>query len=150
MDIGQAIEEWRKVVAQRKALDAMSKQIKEGVEAKLKAQILMYLDANNLNGVRSSDGFVSRTEKTHLEITDQEKFLSEQHALLMKSVHDSIPFGDNLILQRTPHKGFITELVRKRLGLSENEDLSDEKFNSISEQFGIRRVSEADLSFKSK
>ena len=42
-DITSLVEQWRAVVKQRKALDDLSKQLKNGPEAELRSKILMYM-----------------------------------------------------------------------------------------------------------
>lgn len=147
-NLNDLVEQWRAVVKQRRELDSLSKQLKEGPEADLVRRILMKLDMEDLPGAKTRHGFVTRTTKTHLEIADKEKFLQYQQQRMLDAATAAQPLSDVLLLQSTPLKSGIVELVQ---GIANTKDLSDEEFNRIAEPLmGIRRVSDADLSFKSK
>ncbi len=139
--ITDLVEQWRKVRAQRLELDNLSKQLKTGLEAQLRGQILMWLDSNELESARTEHGTASVTAKTHLEITDTEKFLKHMYDKMTQCLQEGRPLVDGLMLQQTPLKSYIQDYV--------GEKETDEEFNKVSETFGIRRVSDRDISFKS-
>lgn len=150
MNINQLIAKWRAVVKQRMELDRLSRELKNGVEADLKGQILAYLDLNDIPGVKSDVGFVTRTSKDHLEIRDLNKFLERQMEMFAEAKAAGRPVSDALILQKSPLKSEIASLVYEELGLTPGKDkIDDATFNRVADQYGLSRVSTADLSFRS-
>lgn len=146
-DINKVVEEWRAYRKQRLELDSLSKKIKEGPEAQLRGQILMWLDSHQLPGAKTQFGTVSITNKPHLEIENTEVMLRYMFQNMVKCLQENRPLSDALILQKTPLKSGITDLVRRQLGLSENDEVTDEQFNSVAQSFGVKRVSDKDISF---
>lgn len=149
LDINELVKQWRAVRKQRLELDDLSKQLKNGPEAKLRGQILMWLDVNNLPGVKTQHGTIGRTKKSHLEIKDIEAFLQFQFGELDNCKQNGKPLTDALILQKTPLKSGIIEHVQNILGIQDAGQLSDEEFNKVTTVFGIERVSAEDITFKS-
>lgn len=150
MQITELISQWRAVIKQRKELDDLSKKLKEGPEAQLKAQILTYLDTAGVTGTKTDAGTATRTYKNHLEITDMAVFLNYQLTLLKDCADKNVPLSDGLVLQKTPLKSGITDIVMRQLGKDpETDSITDDEFNATAAQMGIRRVSYADLHFKS-
>lgn len=150
MTINALIAKWRAVVKQRMELDRLSKELKNGIEADLKGQILAYLDINGIPGVKSDVGFVTRTAKDHLEIRDLNKFLERQMEMFAQAKAEGRPVSDALILQKSPLKSEISNLVFEELGLNPGKDkVDDNTFNTVAERYGLSRVSTADLSFRS-
>lgn len=145
MDITHIIEQWRAVVKQRKELDTLSKQLKEGPEQQYRNQILMYLDSLNVEGTKTRIGFVSKTRKSHIEITDMHKFLAFQMRKFQECVQEERPLEDGLFLQKIALKSGITALVEAEFG---GTVIDDEQFNMIASEFGVRRVSNTDITFK--
>ena len=148
-DLNTLVEEWRKVRQQRLELDDLSKKLKAGPEAELRARILMWLDSNNLPGAKTQHGTVSRTRKNHLEVTDTETFLRYMYDGMTQCINEGRPLADGLLVQKVPLKSGITEHVHERLGISDKDSTDDETFNSIANVFGITRVSVDDIAFKS-
>lgn len=150
MQITELIAQWRAVIRQRKELDDLSKKLKEGPEAQLKAQILTYLDTAGINGTKTDAGTATKTYKNHVEITDMERFLTYQLTMLKECNTQQRPLSDGLILQKTPLKSGIVDIVMRSLGKDPDADsVTDEEFNAAAADMGIRRVSYADLHFKS-
>lgn len=149
MNVNDLITQWRTVVKQRQELDRLSRELKVGPEAALKSQILMYLDSQNLPGVKSGVGTVSRTTKDHMEVTDLNVLLEKQYELFNKAKAEGRPLSDALLLQRTPVKAEITSYVLGMLGLDEKAKPTDDEFNAAADALGIRRVSTLELSFRS-
>ena len=145
-DINKVVEEWRAYRKQRLELDSLSKKIKEGPEAQLRGQILCGLTAINCPELRlSSHG--EHHQQAHLEIENTEAMLRYMFQNMVKCLQENRPLSDALILQKTPLKSGITDLVRRQLGLSENDEVTDEQFNSVAQSFGVKRVSDKDISF---
>lgn len=150
-NINELVAKWRAVVKQRSELDRLSKTLKNGLEADLKAQILMYLAANSLPGIKAEVGFVTQTQKEHLEIQDLEKFLQKQAALFDEARAKGRPLADALLLQRTPLRSEINSQVLQALSLSEKDKVDDNTYNTVATaSYGVRRVSVSDLSFRSR
>ncbi len=147
-DITSLVEQWRAVVKQRKALDDLSKQLKNGPEAELRSKILMYMDVQGMNGVKTACGTISRTTKNHLEMVDTEAFLRLQLQRMLTCLQEGRPLADALIMQKTPAKSNIFEMVKELTG-SGKETMTDDQFNAIAAGFGIKLVSDTDVSFKS-
>lgn len=149
VNINELVEQWRAVRKQRLELDDLSKKLKNGPEAELRAQVLMWLDSQNLPGVKTQHGTVSRTKKSHLEIRDIEAFLQFQFGNMENCKNEGKPLTDALVMQKTPLKSGILEHVQSVLGLDNLDSISDEEFNKIASTFGIERVSTEDITFKS-
>ncbi|MBQ3569588.1 MAG: hypothetical protein IJA20_02820 [Methanocorpusculum sp.] len=149
VDVNVLVEQWRTIRKQRLELDDLSKKLKNGPEAELRAQILMWLDSQNLPGVKTQHGTVSRTKKSHLEIRDIETFLQFQFGNMATCQQEGKPLTDALVMQKTPLKSGILEHVQQVLGLDNLDSISDEEFNKVASTFGIERVSTEDITFKS-
>lgn len=146
-NITEAVEKWREYRKSRLELEDLAKKIKNGPEAQMRAAILMYLDSQGMNGSKTAAGTVSKTSKDHLEVVDTEALLRFMLSNMITALKEGRPLADALILQKTPLKSGITELVRQRLDVDGATPLTDEQFNGIAAQFGIKRVSEPDISF---
>lgn len=144
-NINELVAQWRAIVKQRSELDRLSRELKNGPETELKAQIMMYLDTHDVPGIRSKIGFITRTKKVHVEIADMQTFLACQLERFQKAQEEGKPLADVLMLQKTAVRSEIDDLVTPSDALA----LSDDEYNAVAEKFGIRRVSRPDLSFKS-
>lgn len=143
------VKQWRVIVKQRQELDKLSKALRQGPEAEIKARILLYLDSHGMLGSKTSAGTVTRTDATHIELMDIEKFLNYQREQFNKAAEAGIPLADVLLLQRSPAKTMIGGMVANVLDINPGNKLTDAEYNAVTESIGIRRVSEPDLSFKS-
>lgn len=142
-NINDLTARWRAVVRQRQELDRLSRELKNGPEAELRSAIMMYLDSQNIPGVKTQFGYVSRTVKTHLEVTDSQALLDKQLDLLLAARESGHPLNDALIIQKTPAKVAFLE------HMGNSSQLADEEFNKLAAEYGIKRVTTADLSFRS-
>lgn len=146
--IANTIQQWRGLVKERLELEKLAKKIKEGPEAELRAQILMYLDANNMTGVKVEGGTISKTSKKHLEAEDMEKFLSVMLDMMLQAKTEGRPLVEGVLLQRTLLKSGITDWVKERLGV--NDDPTDDQFNAVAAELGVKRISENDITFRTR
>lgn len=145
-DITSLVSRWQKVTQQRKELDDLSKQLKEGPEAEYRQQIMMYLTANKLTGLKTSDGTIGVRTTRRVEITDLNKMCD----YMLKSMETASAKGmpaDALLFQKTAHKTAILDLLFKALGRDEKDGATDEELSKVAEELGCRVVSKADISF---
>lgn len=149
-DINAAVAQWRDIYKQRLNLESLGKKLKEGPEAELKASILMYLDAQGLKGAKVEGGTISRKASTRVEISDTEALCRYMFQRMIEALQQGKPLSDCLLLQKAAHKGEVTALVKAALGLDEKAEVSDEEFNAVAAQLGVRAVSKEDISFSTK
>lgn len=149
-NINELVEKWRAVREQRLELEKLTKKIAEGPEIELRGQILMYLDAQGLKGAKVNGGTISRRTTTHMQVDDIEaacKYMLENMGV---SLLENKPLADCLILQKTALKSAVTDIVKQSLGVSDDEDLTEEQFNNEAKKLGMKVVSKTDISFTSK
>lgn len=149
-DINAVVDEWRRVREQRLELEKLAKKITEGPEVELRGQILMYLDTQGLKGAKVNGGTISRRTTTHMQVDDIEascKYMLENMGV---SLLENKPLADCLILQKTALKSAVTDIVKQSLGITDDEDLTEEQFNNEAKKLGMKIVSKTDISFTSK
>lgn len=149
-DINAVVDEWRRVREQRLELEKLAKKITEGPEVELRGQILMYLDTQGLKGAKVNGGTISRRITTHMQVDDIEaacKYMLENMGV---SLLENKPLADCLILQKTALKSAVTDIVKQSLGITDDEDLTEEQFNNEAKKLGMKIVSKTDISFTSK
>lgn len=149
-DINAVVDEWRRVREQRLELEKLAKKIAEGPEVELRGQILMYLDTQGLKGAKVNGGTISRRTTTHMQVDDIEaacKYMLENMGV---SLLENKPLADCLILQKTAFKSAVTDIVKQSLGITDDEDLTEEQFNNEAKKLGMKVVSKTDISFTSK
>lgn len=149
-DINAVVDEWRRVREQRLELEKLAKKIAEGPEVELRGQILMYLDTQGLKGAKVNGGTISRRTTTHMQVDDIEaacKYMLENMGV---SLLENKPLADCLILQKTALKSAVTDIVKQSLGITDDEDLTEEQFNNEAKKLGMKIVSKTDISFTSK
>lgn len=149
-DINAVVDEWRRVREQRLELEKLAKKIAEGPEVELRGQILMYLDTQGLKGAKVNGGTISRRTTTHMQVDDIEaacKYMLENMGV---SLLENKPLADCLILQKTALKSAVTDIVKQSLGITDDEDLTEEQFNNEAKKLGMKVVSKTDISFTSK
>lgn len=149
-DINAVVDEWRRAREQRLELEKLAKKIAEGPEVELRGQILMYLDTQGLKGAKVNGGTISRRTTTHMQVDDIEaacKYMLENMGV---SLLENKPLADCLILQKTALKSAVTDIVKQSLGITDDEDLTEEQFNNEAKKLGMKVVSKTDISFTSK
>lgn len=147
-DINAAVAEWRAVYRQRLELERLAKQLKDGPEAESKASILMYLDTQGLEGAKVEGGTIGRRSSTHVEIADTEQLCRFMFQRMIEALQQGKPLSDCLFLQKTAHKGEVTSFIKNALGVAKDAKVSDEDFNTVAVQLGVKAVSKEDISFR--
>lgn len=149
-DINATVEEWRALREKRLELEKLAKKIADGPEVELRGKILMYLDANNLKGAKVNSGTISRRTTTHMQVDDIEAACKYMLDNMGVALVGGKPLADCLILQKTAHKSIVTDIIKEALGVSADEELTEEQFNSEAQKLGMKIISKTDISFTSK
>jgi len=150
MDINAIVDQWRAVREQRLELEKLAKKIADGPEQELKGKILMYLDVQGLKAAKTNSGTVSRKCTTHMQLNDIETACRYMFETMGMSVEEGKPLADCLILQKTAHKGIVTDIIRNALGTPDDVELTEEEFNREASKLGMKIVTKTDVSFTSK
>jgi len=149
MGINEIVAQWREVYKMRTHLDDLSKQLKEGPEAELRASIMMYLEVNNLSGIKTDDGTVGKKATQRVEIVDLDK-LCGYMLNNMNNLKEGMRLADNLLLQKTAHKAEILKILYTMLGAEKDDKVPDDKLNEVGAALGVHVVSKADITFNTK
>lgn len=148
-NVSEVDQKYREIRKLRKSLDEQSAKLKE-VEEGLRKQLYMWLTSNNLPGVRTQSGAVSLSVKDRVEIEDKEVLCRYMFKEMYQAFQEGRPMSDALMFQAQAHKDFAKSLVRKKLGLSSSDKITEEQFNSVAKEMGLRIVFTPDVSVTSK
>lgn len=141
MDVTTIASQLMEVRQQRLGLESLAKQIKAGPEAELEAQLLMYLDAQGVRSVKTDVGTVHTKRSTRVEIDNLETLCIYMYNRMSQALREGKSITDGFVFQQSPHKGILTDIVRDHLGLDAKAELTDEAFNAVATQLGVRAVS---------
>ena len=144
-----ALDDYLRLRQMRAQLEAKAAEIKEA-ENKAKAELLMSLDASGQDGFKASGYMVTRTYKSHVEITDPALFYETNFAEMANARAEGRPSGDAMLFQRTVAKNNVLALIRERLHLHDGVDLddADPRVQQAFAQMGVKLVKTPDLSIR--
>ena len=127
------------------------KQIK-AAEDKIPAQIVMDLETSGVDKITYHGYTISRSEKDHFEIADQEAFLGVMFDDMSKAKSVGAKLSSVCLLQKTPAKlmlkGMIQDEAEKSLPAGAKEEDIAKKFLEIPERIGLKYVVTNDLSVR--
>lgn len=145
MNINECVARWRDIRKTRMELEHMAKQLASGPEAEARAQILMWMDANGLPGIKTDSGTVSRSKRFHIEIADMDTFCDYMVSQLSAAKAGGRPMVDGLLLQQRVLKSSVIEYLCSELGVNNLVDIPDEQCNTLLEGMGLKFVSYFDV-----
>ena len=127
------------------------KQIK-AAEDKITGEIIKDLEVSGIDKVTYHGFTVSRSEKDHFEIADQEAFLGVMFDDMSKAKSLGQQLSSVCLLQKTPAKlllkGMIQDEAEKSLPAGAKEEDIAKKFLEIAERIGLKYVVTNDLSVR--
>ena len=127
------------------------KQIK-AAEAKLVGEIIKDLETSGVDKITYHGYTISRSEKDHFEVTDQEVFLGVMFDDMSKAKLAGAKLSSVCLLQKTPAKlllkGMIQDEAEKSLPAGAKEEEVAKKFLEIAEKIGLKYVVTNDLSVR--
>ena len=127
------------------------KQIK-AAEDKITEEIIKDLETSGVTKVTYHGYTISRSEKDHFEVTDQEVFLGVMFDDMGKAKLAGEKLSSVCLLQKTPAKlllkGMIQDKAEKSLPAGAKEEDVAKKFLEIAEKIGLRYVVTNDLSIR--
>ena len=136
----EQIKLYTEVREKRAQLEKKAAELKE-IEANIKAEILMNLEAQGLESCKE-DGYTLSRNHTKL----QECMFN----LMSAAKAEGRPLQDGVLLQRTVSKSAVIDYIRHGLSLQADDDLNilDEKTKSLADSIGIKLVDVIDLSVR--
>lgn len=127
------------------------KKIKEA-ENKITGEIIKDLETSGVDKITYHGYTISRSEKDHFEVTDQEIFLGVMFDDMSRAKSVGAKLSSVCLLQKTPAKlllkGMIQDEAEKSLPAGANEEDIAKKFLEIAERIGLKYVVTNDLSVR--
>ena len=127
------------------------RQIK-AAEDKLTGEIIKDLETSGVDKITYHGYTISRSEKDHFEVTDQEVFLGVMFDDMRKAKSVGEKLSSVCLLQKTPAKlmlkGMIQDEAEKSLPAGAKEEDIAKKFLEIAERIGLKYVVTNDLSVR--
>ena len=127
------------------------KQIK-AAEDKITEAIVKDLETSGVAKITYHGYTISRSEKDHFEIADQEAFLGVMFDDMSKAKSLGQQLSSVCLLQKTPAKLILKDMIRaeaeKSLPAGADEEVIAKKFLEIAEKIGLRYVVTNDLSVR--
>ena len=127
------------------------KQIK-AAEDRLTGEIVKDLETSGVDKITYHGYTISRSEKDHFEVTDQEVFLGVMFDDMRRAKSVGAKLSSVCLLQKTPAKlmlkGMIQDEAEKSLPAGADEEDIAKKFLEIAERIGLKYVVTNDLSVR--
>lgn len=124
----------------------------EQAEDKITGEIKKDLEISGIDKITYHGYTISRIEKDHFEVTDQEVFLGVIFAAMSKAKLAGEKLSSVCLLQKTPAKllikGMIQDKAEKSLPAGAKEEDIAKKFLEIAEKIGLKYVVTNDLSIR--
>lgn len=168
VDIEDLVLQWRAVRAQRLELKDLMEKLEKGPEAKLKNQIILWLDSQNVDGskLKNKGGTFSKRTTTQIQLKDSGEKVCERmlwdmlnatghwteggywmvHPEAITNPQKARPLIDCLLFQKRPLQGELKKLMKE--GLSEN--FTQAELQAAAANLGAAIVENVDLSFTKK
>ena len=145
----EQIKLYTEVREKRAQLEKKAAELKE-IEANIKAEILMNLEAQGLESCKEGGYTLSRKHTVRAEVTDHTKLQECMFNLMSAAKAEGRPLQDGVLLQRTVSKSAVIDYIRHGLSLQADDDLNilDEKTKSLADSIGIKLVDVIDLSVR--
>ena len=127
------------------------RQIK-AAEDKITEAIVKDLETSGVDKITYHGYTISRSEKDHFEVTDQEVFLGVMFDDMSRAKSAGAKLSSVCLLQKTPAKlllkGMIQDEAEKSLPAGAKEEDIAKKFLEIAERIGLKYVVTNDLSVR--
>ena len=145
-DINDAVIRYRDARKQRLELESIANDLKEKIEKPLSEEIIVYLTNQGLQNAKTEHGTVGKRITRKMQIADVEVACRAMLQDMKRLEAEGKPLVDALLFQKTAHKGLVEEIVLNAMDLDKNEKYTDEEFNAVAQNLGMRIVSEVGLS----
>ena len=133
----EQIKLYTEVREKRAQLEKKAAELKE-IEAKIKAEILMNLEAQGLESCKEAGYTLSRKHTLRAEVADHTKLQECMFNLMSAAKAEGRPLQDGVLLQRTVSKSAVIDDL----------NILDEKTKSLADSIGIKLVDVIDLSVR--
>lgn len=124
----------------------------KAAEDKITGEIIKDLETSEVNKITYHGYTISRSEKDHFEVTDQEVFLGVMFDDMSKAKLVGEKLSSVCLLQKTPAKLMLKSMIQdeaeKSLPAGAKEEDIAKKFLEIAEKIGLRYVVTNDLSVR--
>lgn len=146
--------EYREVKKQRAKLSTENKELKNGREQELMAEILMWMDAERNSSFRFDDGVtlvkVKSSRGGFIKITDPEKLARWIFNQMKTAQAQGKPLWTAIPFQKSIKKEYLYSHIAKAIGVHEMDlmEMTDEQFNVVSSVMGVRRSTRPGLSMR--
>lgn len=133
----------------RAQLEKKVAEIKEA-ENKIKADIIAELDALGIDSFKEGGYTLSRKHNVRAEVTDHAALQEVMFNLMCKAKQEGRPLQDGLLLQRTVSKSSVIDLIRRNLGVREDDELNVTAPEVVEEakRLGLRLVDDIGLNIR--
>lgn len=145
----EAIKTYQELRELRSRYEKKALEIKEA-ENKIKAEIIAELDALGIDSFKEGGYTLSRKHSVRAEVADHNMLQEAMFALMIKAKKEGRPLQDGLLLQRTVSKTAVLDLIRKGLGLREDDELKVNAPETIemAKRLGLRLVDDIGLNIR--
>lgn len=145
----EAIKTYQELRELRSRYEKKALEIKEA-ENKIKAEIIAELDALGIDSFKEGGYTLSRKHSVRAEVADHNMLQEAMFALMVKAKKEGRPLQDGLLLQRTVSKTAVLDLIRKGLGLREDDELKVNAPETIemAKRLGLRLVDDIGLNIR--
>lgn len=144
-----AIKTYQELREIRSQLEKKAAEVKEA-ENKIKADIIAELDALGIDSFKEGGYTISRKHAVRAEVADHNILQETMFALMAQAKKEGRPLQDGLLLQRTVSKTAVLALIRKGLGLREEDELkvSAPETIEMARRLGLRLVDDIGLNIR--
>lgn len=143
----QKLHQTRKLAKARiESLKQEIKEIETEILSDVESRMVMLLDVMGIDGVRFPDGTLSKKTTTHMKIDNAEVMCRYMLEEMKKADAEGRPLGDCLLLQKTPNRGVILDIIHRNLG----EDATNEQVEAEAAKYGAGVFRKVGVTFYKK
>ena len=149
--LSELVKEWREIYEERKELEKLAEELKDGPEAQAAAALIDYLHITGQQAARlpNGGGTVSLKKTTSVWLADATLACQVQYDQFKTADAEGRPLMDELLFQQRPLKNLVLKMAEEKLA-ADGIPIDFNSLNTALAPFGFRAIETESLSYTKK